>query len=848
MNRWLLAMLMLGIVAASAAWQAPPSVRAAILPQHRTFSYWSANVSDIQVVAALGVSDRNSDQVPDTLLVGRTSDNATKLVLLDGRDGSAIKEVLEEGNPKEAVAGNWFVAVLAQIDTYDYVVYVYSFDLEKVSRMYQSNKIVKNLRTITGEDIVWQYMWIGYYAGIRRCSPYGNILNDIVVEYCYLYTYTPVPPRYIVYFTWSDTAGNWITLYDLEQGTDIDYVKDPNALDILYKYRADAASNSTAVYVRTTSTDTVLGSIHIANNSINYIYQRYIDSPNVFAVIDDVNDNGYQDVLVEDEGKVIVVDGGTFDNVHILSSVGVSEIESITALTNFLNDTYHEVGILLQNETFMLLQIPPGSALEHIGWYCGRYYFAAAVGCSDGASRVMLANKTTAMCIWGGADYTTPYGNILRPQDGSALQPGDVEILASARDTESGVSHVVVCVEESGQSVELQRISDTLFYGILRLDQEGKYTLALQVFDRVGRRYTCWSRIIVDATPPVLEYVEPANNSVLGHGVFRLAWSWVDEDSGVANCYYAIDDSELYPVSTEGYCWLNVSEGKHRITLLAQDCAGNNASTCIYVIVDTSPPQCCILYPSSKAIVSASFTVTWVASDAISYIAYSEVSIDDGPWVRVSGFNYTVVGLSSGVHKICVRVTDAAGWQSTDLRLVTVDAEPPTVRITEPSNETTINATHVRVCWTATDDMSGCAFYEVFVNESLVANTTSLYAEVFFPNAGTYTITVVAHDYAGNTAQSMVIVQVIAPYPATEEGHQPSSTPTPSAETSESSTVEAPSAAASEGSLGQPTHQRKWVMFALLLLFVAPAIFFVFIKRKKLRAIVRRGSSKGEGR
>jgi len=89
-----------------------------------------------------------------------------------------------------------------------------------------------------------------------------------------------------------------------------------------------------------------------------------------------------------------------------------------------------------------------------------------------------------------------------------------------------------------------------------------------------------------------------------------------------------------------------------------------------------------------------------------------------------------------------------------------VDVTPPTVHVTSPVQGSAVASTNVTVNWVGADNETGIDYYSVYLNETLVGNTTADSYNVSSLSEGWNNITVVAYDKAGNNASDRVRIFV----------------------------------------------------------------------------------------
>jgi hypothetical protein len=186
---------------------------------------------------------------------------------------------------------------------------------------------------------------------------------------------------------------------------------------------------------------------------------------------------------------------------------------------------------------------------------------------------------------------------------------------------------------------------------------------------------------------------------------------------------------------------------------------------------DSTAPTIAVTSPASGANVSGTVALAATASDnvAVTNVQFrvNGANVGAPDTVAPYGASWNTTGLASGSYAITAIASDAAGNATTSAAInVTIgDASAPTVSITAPAAGATVSGT-VALAASASDNV-GVASVQFRVNGTNVgaADTTSPYAASWATTglaAGTYTITAVATDAAGNQATSAGVNVTIA--------------------------------------------------------------------------------------
>ncbi len=193
---------------------------------------------------------------------------------------------------------------------------------------------------------------------------------------------------------------------------------------------------------------------------------------------------------------------------------------------------------------------------------------------------------------------------------------------------------------------------------------------------------------------------------------------------------------------------------------------------------DAVPPTVAVTSPSGGATVSGVVSVAATAGDNVGVVGVQFLlngqpigaEVTTAPYV----LNWNSGTVANGVHQITARARDAAGNQTVSaavsVTVNNVDASPPTVAITAPANGATVSGV-VSVSADAADDV-GVVGVRFYLNGSPLGaeDTTTPYSISWntagTPN-GTYTLTAVARDAAGNSTTSAVVTVTVSNTAAT---------------------------------------------------------------------------------
>lgn len=411
-------------------------------------------------------------------------------------------------------------------------------------------------------------------------------------------------------------------------------------------------------------------------------------------------------------------------------------------------------------------------------------------GVADGAhtltavARDAAGNATTSSSVSvavQNADTTPPSVSIAAPSGGATVT-GTVSITASASDDE-GVAGVQFRLD--GTNIGLE--DTTAPYSVAwdtRTATGGAHALTAVARDTSGNTQVSAGVSVTvsnpDTTDPSVSISQPsAGATVTGTGVMLRATA--TDNTAVVGVQFRVDGANVgaedlsSPWETP---WnsTTVSDGQHSVTAVARDAAGNSTTSAAVTIAvdnpDTTGPTVSITAPAGGAILSGTVSVTATAadSDGVAGVTFlldgTAIGSEDtsSPYSRSWNTNNT----AEGQHVLTAVARDASGNTTTSAPVtVTVDNADdtlPTVSITAPANNATVSGT-VALTASATDNV-GVVGVRFRVNgadvgsEDVTAPYTASWNTSSLAN-GTYTITAVARDAAGNTKTSATITVTV---------------------------------------------------------------------------------------
>ncbi|MEX2689080.1 MAG: PQQ-binding-like beta-propeller repeat protein [Candidatus Njordarchaeum guaymaensis] len=291
---------------------------------------------------------------------------------------------------------------------------------------------------------------------------------------------------------------------------------------------------------------------------------------------------------------------------------------------------------------------------------------------------------------------------------------------------------------------------------------EGSHKLVIIGTDILKRTSNITIYFEVDTKKPELREISLENNSYVNSRNITLSWSAEDEN---IDYYQIFIDGEFQANLTKPEYAFNATEGQHKLKIIAIDKAGNLANVSILFIVDITPPEINLMFPSNWYFFNTSrIQLIWNGSDNIGLKRYW-LKVNNSAWYNLGLDNTTeILDLKDGVYLIYLIAEDFAGNYQAIQTVVVVDTKKPIIEITLPKNDTIIRNSSIEIEWTYVEQNP----YQVtlMINDSQILNL-GLLTEFTFENlsSGYYEITVLMYDQAGNIGYSRVhiVIDTIPP-------------------------------------------------------------------------------------
>ncbi len=387
--------------------------------------------------------------------------------------------------------------------------------------------------------------------------------------------------------------------------------------------------------------------------------------------------------------------------------------------------------------------------------------------CADGSKQTITANlvdngKNYTISKTVTVDASDPTVQITKPQQGQTFTQNPITVSVTGTDAVSGIDRILVEASKDGTTFTSVGVVTATSGDVVWAPMNGTYTLRATATDKTGRSSTTTlggikvSLTSSDTTPPTVALTPvPATPQ---RATITVTAKASDADSGVAKVDLydggTLIDTKAAGVSgtyTFSLDTTKLMDGTHTLRAVAYDNAGSSSESSTTLTVDNTAPVVNWISPADGSTTGGSVTLNAVTSEGT--VTYT---VDGAP---ITGNKATFT--NDGTHTITATAQDAAGNRTVNTIRVTSDATAPTAQITSPTSGSTLTSNPVTVAVTGTDTGSGVVSLEVFAGTTSIGSVSGTSGNVTWtPTSGSYALTVIATDKAGNRSTAGTPVNV----------------------------------------------------------------------------------------
>ncbi len=234
----------------------------------------------------------------------------------------------------------------------------------------------------------------------------------------------------------------------------------------------------------------------------------------------------------------------------------------------------------------------------------------------------------------------------------------------------SGDADNVSYYEVRIDSADWVNVGDSLRYTTASLS-EGSHLVTVKAVGNDGNTAKDQRRVFVDTVAPSLSFKGMEEGEIFTENQVMLRWNAHDPEPSSQLSHFTVRVGTSTTVTiadpdARSHLTSPLAEGDHRITLRAYDKAGNFQQKVLNLVVDTKGPVIEFHEGTDHPFYPPELTVEWSAEDEGSEVVSTEIRINRGPWLDVTGeTSHTFGPLEDGYYDIQVRAGDLAGHSTT---------------------------------------------------------------------------------------------------------------------------------------------------------------------------------------
>ncbi len=355
-----------------------------------------------------------------------------------------------------------------------------------------------------------------------------------------------------------------------------------------------------------------------------------------------------------------------------------------------------------------------------------------------------------------------PEVEITGPVDGSYVNDPNLTISWKMYDEGSGLDHVEITLND-GEWINIGLLYEFDLYSLLSNvaihPLEGHYSISVRVYDHIGLHSTDTIHLFLDMTDPVVSIISPEAGTYLKGSSFLVEWSSESDVSGISHYLVKMDEGKELRVEGNSIMYYYLEDGRHMISVVALDNAGNSERCYSHFYVDNTAPYLNMRteFPGNYS-ASRNILLEWDAHDDLSGLDRLLLKVDNNMWIRPDGEgHHTVANLEEGLHLINILAYDNVGNFNDLLFSIKVDLKDPYINIHFPAHgELVTRSEDLKFGWVGMDTGSGISGYEVFLDDEPGVTTSLTHRSYDKLAQGNHTLRVVAIDEVGRRGDMTV--------------------------------------------------------------------------------------------
>jgi hypothetical protein len=250
---------------------------------------------------------------------------------------------------------------------------------------------------------------------------------------------------------------------------------------------------------------------------------------------------------------------------------------------------------------------------------------------------------------------------------------------------------------------------------------DGSHNVTMFVNDTANNRNSSTVYFTVDTTPPAVNLVSPANNSIFNTSSVDFTFNATDNISTTLNCSLYLDgvlnqtNSSTQNGTDTTFSVTGIPDGLHNWSVSCKDGVNNTGtSQTWFFTVDTTNPTITIQSPTNTTYGVDTVDLNYTVADNIG-VDSCWYTLDGGAATPLASCTNSSLGpLADGNHNVTVYVNDTANNMNSSTVYFTIDTTEPVVTHVAPPNGSFFNVPSVNVTFNATDNLDpvlNCSLY-----------------------------------------------------------------------------------------------------------------------------------------
>lgn len=343
--------------------------------------------------------------------------------------------------------------------------------------------------------------------------------------------------------------------------------------------------------------------------------------------------------------------------------------------------------------------------------------------------------------VSSGGSILPPYLEISSPSSGDVLY-SDFQIIYVASDDSPFRVHVFLDGNPYANDVS----TPFQMSGV----PDGIRTITLLAINSYGLTATRSVSVRVDASAPVLEFINPIDALNISNDELLVEWTMVDNSS--VSLFLMLDDEEEIDVTgLTQWPFTELFEGPHLLKLRGLDSVGNNREIEANFTVQTGRPILLFISPERNSHHFApDIRINWSVSPLTATLEYS---LNGGAWITGALDGVDLISLNEGRHSISVNVSDGSFYTVRSLSFY-IDFTGPLLSIISPLANMSFGGRTALLMWEVQEFSPYNITLQVDSESPFVVTGDSYIINNL--TARTHIVTVNVTDAAGNSMEENV--------------------------------------------------------------------------------------------